>query len=44
MRAANRVTVVLPAPGIPDTITQPDRSPLAIRSIVPIIQLRLQLD
>jgi hypothetical protein len=37
-RAASRVTVDLPAPGIPDTITQPDSSPLVIRAIVPITQ------
>jgi hypothetical protein len=41
-RAASRVTVVLPAPGIPDTITPPDSSPLVIRAIVPIIQLAPQ--
>jgi hypothetical protein len=36
-RAANRVTVDLPAPGIPDTITHPDTSPLVTRAIVPIM-------
>jgi hypothetical protein len=32
----------LPAPGIPDTSTQPDSSPLVIRAIVPIMPLGSQ--
>jgi hypothetical protein len=43
-RAASRVTVDLPAPGIPETITQPDSSPLVIRAIVPITHPGLQSD